>query len=141
MALCAALMAGAGAGLTETSKLGIFNSEGSVGTTPPGCEAHYDPAKREYRIIGGGANMWNAVDAFYFVWKQASGDMTLTADVRWAGASAVAHRKAMLMIRQSLDPGSAYADALSHGDGTTSSQFRGAPNEQTAAPQALRSTK
>jgi TolB protein len=130
-ALCAILAAGAFAGLTQTGNLGIFTNEGSVGTTPPGCEAHYDPAKGQYRITGGGANMWNAVDAFYFVWKQASGDMTLTADVQWVGASAVGHRKAVLMIRQSLDPGSAYADAVSHGDGLTSLQFRGAPNEQT----------
>jgi hypothetical protein len=124
-------MAGAGAGLTQTNKLGIFDGEGSVGQTPPGCEARYDPAKSEYRITGGGANMWGAADAFYFVWRRASGDMTLTADVQWVGASAVAHRKAALMIRQSLDPGSAYADAASHGDGLTSLQFRGAPNEQT----------
>lgn len=75
--------------------------------------------------------MWGAADAFYFVWKQASGDMTLTADVQWVGVSAVAHRKAALLIRQSLDPGSAYADAVSHGDGLTALQFRGAPNEQT----------
>ena len=35
------------------------------------------------------------------------------------------------MVRESLDPGSAYADAVSHGDGLTSLQFRGVPNEQT----------
>ena len=87
--------------------------------------------KIRHRITGGGANMWNAVDAFYFVWKQASGDMTLSADVQWVGASAVGHRKAAVMIRQSLDAGSAYADAVSHGDGLTSLQFRGAANEQT----------
>jgi hypothetical protein len=130
-ALCAALMAAAGAGLTETGNLGIFGGEGSVGQTPPGCQAHYDPAKGEYRITGGGANMWNAADAFYFVWKQASGDMTLSADVQWVGASTVNHRKAAVMIRQSLDAGSAYADAVSHGDGLTSLQFRGAAGEQT----------
>jgi TolB protein len=124
--LCAGLIAGAG-----TSQLGIFTDEGSVGQTPAGCQAHYDPAKGEYRITGGGANMWGAADAFYFVWKQASGDMTFSADVRWVGTSTVGHRKAVLMIRQSLDAGSAYADAVSHGDGLTSLQFRGAPNEQT----------
>jgi hypothetical protein len=129
MAFCAVLVAGAG--LTETSKLGIFDSEGSVGTTPPGCVARYEAAKGEYRITGGGANIWGATDAFYFVWKQASGDMTLTADVQWVGTSAVEHRKAVLMIRQSLEAGSAYADAVSHGNGLTSLQFRGAPNEQT----------
>jgi len=37
----------------------------------------------------------------------------------------------VLMLRQSLDTGSAYADAVSHGNGLTSLQFRGAPNEQT----------
>jgi TolB protein len=131
MAVCAVLVAGAGLTQTQTSKLGIFDSEGSVGTTPPGCATHYDPAKGEYRITGGGANVWGASDAFYFVWKQASGDMTLTADVQWVGTSAAEHRKAVLMIRQSLDPGSAYADAVSHGNGLTSLQFRGAPNEQT----------
>jgi len=129
--LGATLLAGAGIALTETGKLGIFTDEGSIGQTPPGCQARYDPAKGEYRITGGGANMWGAVDALYFVWKQSSGDMTLSADVQWAGASAVGHRKAVLMIRQSLDPGSAYADAVSHGDGLTSLQFRGTPNEQT----------
>ncbi len=124
-ALCAALM------LAETGKLGIFESEGSVGTTPPGCVAHYDPARGEYRITGGGANVWGTADAFYFVWKKLSGDVTLAADVQWVGTSAAEHRKAMLMVRQSLDPGSPYADAVSHGNGLTSLQFRGAPNEQT----------
>jgi hypothetical protein len=111
--------------------LGIFTNEGSVGQTPPGCQAHYDPAKGEYHITGGGANMWSTADAFYFVWKRATGDMTLTADVQWVGTSTAEHRKAALLIRQSLDPGSAYADAVSHGNGLTSLQFRGAPNEQT----------
>jgi hypothetical protein len=125
------VMIGASVSLAQSKDLGIFSDEGSVGQTPPGGKAQYDPAKGEYRITGGGANMWNAVDAFYFVWKRASGDMTLTADVQWVGTSSVGHRKAALMIRQNLEPGSAYADAVSHGDGLTSLQFRGAANEQT----------
>jgi TolB protein len=35
------------------------------------------------------------------------------------------------MIRQSLEPGSPYADAVSHGNGLTSLQFRGAASENT----------
>jgi TolB protein len=116
---------------TQTTDLGIFTNQGSVGPTPPGGIAHYDPAKGEYRITGGGANVWGTSDAFYFVWKKASGDMTLSADVQWVGTSSAEHRKAVLMIRQSLEPGSAYADAVSHGNGLTSLQFRGAANEQT----------
>jgi hypothetical protein len=121
----------AGARLAPTNDLGIFTNQGSVGQTPPGGIAHYDPAKGEYRITGGGANVWGTSDAFYFVWKKASGDMTLSADVQWVGTSSAEHRKAVLMIRQRLEPGSAYADAVSHGNGLTSLQFRGAANEQT----------
>ncbi len=120
-----------GAGWAQTNELGIFTNQSSVGQTPAGVAAHYDPTKGEYRITGGGANVWGTADAFYFVWKKASGDMTLTADVQWVGTSSAEHRKAVLMIRQSLDPGSAYADAVSHGNGLTSLQFRGAANEQT----------
>jgi hypothetical protein len=115
----------------QTTDLGIFTNQGSIGQTPPGANALYDAAKGEYRITGGGANVWGTADAFYFVWKKASGDITLTADVQWVGTSSAEHRKALLMIRQSLDPGSAYGDAVSHGNGLTSLQFRGAPNEQT----------
>jgi len=127
----AALALAAAVGVAETANLGIFTDEGSVGQTPPGCKAHYDTATGEYRITGGGANIWNTADAFYFVWKKVSGDITLTADVQFVGTSAAQHRKAVLMIRQSLDPGSAYADAVSHGNGLTSLQFRGAPGEST----------
>jgi len=117
--------------LPQTSSLGIFTNEGSVGQTPAGVKAQYDAAKGEYRITGGGANMWGASDAFYFVWKKVSGDVSLTADIQWVGTSAAEHRKAVLIVRQSLDPGSPYADAVSHGNGLTSLQFRGAAGEQT----------
>ena len=122
---------GAVVALPQTNALGVFTNEGSVGQTPPGCKAQYDASKGEYRITGGGANMWGAADAFYFVWKQVSGDVTLSADIQWVGSSAAEHRKAVLIARQSLDPGSPYADAVSHGNGLTSLQFRGARNEQT----------
>jgi TolB protein len=122
---------GAVVALPQTNALGIFTNEGSVGQTPSGCKAQYDASKGEYRITGGGANMWGAADAFYFVWKKVSGDVILSADIQWVGASAAEHRKAVLIVRQSLDPGSPYADAVSHGNGLTSLQFRGAPNEQT----------
>ena len=118
-------------GIAQSPDLGIFTDQTSVGQTPPGSAAHYDIAKGEYRITGGGANVWGTADAFYFVWKKASGDITLTADVQWVGTSSAEHRKALLMVRQSLDPGSVYADAVSHGNGLTSLQFRGAANEQT----------
>jgi hypothetical protein len=103
---------------------GIFESNTDVGVTPQKGSIAYDDAKGEYRITGGGANIWAAADAFQFLWKRVSGDMSLTADVHFEGAGAVGHRKAVLMIRQSLEPDAAYADVALHGDGLTSLQFR-----------------
>ncbi len=113
------------------SPLGIFTNEGPVGAVTKGSMAVFDAARNEYRITGGGANIWATTDAFYFVWKKISGDATLQADIAWSGASPTAHRKAVLMFRQTLDADSAYADAVSHGDGSTALQFRGAPKEQS----------
>jgi TolB protein len=127
----AVIAVAAAVGMSQTNGLGIFTNEGSVGQTPPGVKAQFDAAKGEYRITGGGANMWGPADAFYFVWKKVSGDAMLTADIQWVGTSAAEHRKAVLIMRQSLEPGSVYADAVSHGNGLTSLQFRGATNEQT----------
>ncbi len=130
-ALSIVMALGVAMALPQTNNLGLFTNEGSVGQTPPGGKALYDASKAEYRITGGGANMWAVSDAFYFVWKKVSGDIALTADIQWVGTSPAEHRKAVLMIRQSLDPGSSYADAVSHGNGLTSLQFRGSPNENT----------
>ena len=68
--------------------------------------------------------MWFANDTFHFVWKQISGDFALQTAVEWLGSGGNAHRKACLMVRQSLSPDSAYVDVAVHGDGLTSLQFR-----------------
>ncbi|MGH9666556.1 MAG: TolB family protein [Bryobacteraceae bacterium] len=108
----------------RAADLGIFESHGDVGDNPKAGSAEYDDGSGEYRITGGGANIWAATDAFQFAWKRMSGDVTVTADVRFIGQGVVPHRKAVLMVRQSLDPGSAYADVALHGSGLTSLQYR-----------------
>lgn len=111
--------------------VGIFTNQGPVGDATAGSKAEYDSLTREYRITGGGANVWDTTDAFYFIWSRMSGDLSLTADVTWIGTSPVEHRKAMLMVRDGLASGAAYADAASHGNGLTSLQFRGVPDADT----------
>jgi hypothetical protein len=125
---------GAGTGLAQQAGVGIFESHGDVGVTPNPGSVVYDAG--EYRVTGGGANIWTTTDAFQFAWHRLSGDVTLTADVHFVGAGKVNHRKAVLMIRQGLDPGAAYADVALHGDGLTSLQFRpkaGAETEEVKA--------
>jgi Tol biopolymer transport system component len=68
--------------------------------------------------------MWKETDGFHFVWRRASGDMTLTANVKFPHAGGNAHRKAGWMVRQSLTPGSPYADLVMHGSGLTALQYR-----------------
>src|ERR1039457_4181828 len=75
--------------------------------------------------------MWGKADAFHFVWKKRSGNMTLTADVLLTGASAQENRNAALMIRQSLDRRSAYADIAFHGNGEVAAQWRLAADDPT----------
>src|SRR5882724_9424202 len=103
---------------------GIFESHGDVGTVLHPGSVEYDAAKRSYTIAGSGENMWFASDAFQFVWKKMSGDVMLTADISFLGKGVNEHRKAVLMIRQSLDTDSPYADVALHGSGLTSLQYR-----------------
>jgi TolB protein len=104
--------------------VGLFEAHGDVGTVLHSGSAAYDASKGSYTISGSGENMWAVADAFQFVWKKVSGDVTLTADIAFPTPGGDPHKKAVLMIRQSLDPDSAYADLAVHGVGLTSLQAR-----------------
>lgn len=125
------------AGLAAAQASGVFENHSDVGETPRKGAVEYNAGAGEYRITGGGANVWAAADAFQFAWRRISGDVTITADVQFVGKGAVDHRKAMLMVRQTLDPDSPYADVALHGDGLTSLQFRPAA---AAVTQEIRSS-
>jgi len=118
------LLRGRGFAQNAGSPVGIFEAHGDVGTIlHPGSIA-YDAAKRTYTISGSGENMWLAADAFQFVWKKMSGDVTLTADISFLTKTGNEHKKAVLILRQSLDADSVYADVALHASGLTSLQFR-----------------
>lgn len=111
--------------------IGLFSQQSDVGGPSHPGTAAYDPASRVYTVGGAGANMWFNQDSFHFVWKRMTGDFLLAAHLDFEGRSAQGHRKAILMIRQSLAPDAAYADAAVHGDGLVSLQFRLAAGETT----------
>jgi TolB protein len=113
------------------SELGVFSDHGDVGKPGKPGAVGFDAAKGAYRLSGGGANMWFTNDAFHYLWKSMSGDLTLAADIGWVGTNGNPHRKACLVIRQTLDPESAYVDAALHGVGLTSLQFRDTAGGQT----------
>jgi TolB protein len=133
---------------SPASDLGIFEKHGDIGDVRKPGSVEYDAARKSYTVAGGGENMWSTTDAFHFVWKRMSGDVSLAADVSLIGTGGNAHRKACLIIRQSLDHDSAYADAALHGDGLTSLQYRevkGGPTREiqsnVAAPRRIQIEK
>jgi TolB protein len=108
----------------RAADLGVFEGQDEVGkSSQPGSVA-FDPKDASYVVAGGGENMWFTNDAFHFVWKRVSGDFALRAAIEFLGSGGNAHRKACLMVRQTLDPDSAYVDVAVHGDGLTSLQSR-----------------
>ncbi len=141
----AALLALAGADAESGAALGIFQKSADVGKVSHAGLAKYDAGAKAHTITGGGANIWGSEDAFHYVRRELSGDVAMTTDVQWQGTGLDPHRKAGWMIRQNLEPGSPYVDAVVHGDGLISLQYRRAANGPTeeiraafSAPATLR---
>ena len=130
-----AWVASNGVGAQE-SQVGLFEGHGDVGVVLHPGSAALDAGGRSYSLAGSGENMWFKQDAFHFAWKKATGDLALASDVAFVGKGVDPHRKACLMIRQSLDADSAYVDVAIHGDGLTSLQFRESKGATTHEVQA-----
>lgn len=126
--VCAAALIAA-EGQDKPRAAGIWEGHGDVGSVVHPGSVKYDATSKAYTVTGSGENMWFAQDEFHLVWMRVSGDFTLTAEIAFLEAGGNAHKKAVLMARQSLAPDSAYADIAVHGDGLTSLQAR----EQTGA--------
>lgn len=117
--------------------LGPFERNADIGSASLPGSARFDPATGHYQITGGGANMWGAEDAFHFAWRRVSGDLKLSAQIAFVGSGGDPHRKAGWMVRQDLDPNAPYVDAVVHGDGLISLQYRaekGGPTGEIQSP-------
>jgi TolB protein len=115
-------------GAPPPDRVGIFEAETDVGSVYPGGTAAYDAASGRYVLRAAGANTWYHVDAFHYLWIKTEGDWALSADVAFPPQAyrhePNPHRKGILMFRQSLDAGSAYAALAVHGSGLTALQYR-----------------
>ena len=134
--------------LCHAQSLGIFTDHADVGTVLHPGSATYDSSKNMYTLVGSGENMWATADSFQFAWKKISGDMEISADISFPNSAGNEHKKAVLMLRQSLAGNSVYADVALHGNGLTSLQFReekdGTTSEiesKISAPARLRITR
>lgn len=118
---------------TASAPLGIFDGQTDVGSVTPPGSAHFDAGHAVYKVTSAGANMWSTVDAFHFVWKKVSGDISLAANIQFPETTGThdPHRKAVLILRQTLEADGVYVDAAQHGSGMTALQYRRAPGATT----------
>ena len=114
----------------QSNDLGIFSNAGDVGG--PAIKGSAEFSSGQYRITGSGANIWAKQDQFQYVWREMTGNFIVSATMRFLGQGA-AHRKAGIMVRQSLDADATYADVVIHGNGMPGLQWRSKPGEDTNA--------
>jgi TolB protein len=114
--------------LAQTESLGVFTNSDDLGG--PAIKGSAKFSDGEYRITGSGANIWAKQDQFQYVWREMTGNFTVTATLRFLGQGNE-HRKAGIMVRQSPDADAAYADVVIHGNGMPGLQWRSKRGEDT----------
>jgi len=121
---------GLGLALAQNGTLGAFTHADDVGAPPRAGSAVFDAGSGEYRITGSGTDIWGRADQFRYVWREMSGDFAVTATAKFL-TDGNPHRKAVIMLRKSLDADSPFVHLAIHGDGMPSLQFRSAPGDTT----------
>ncbi len=117
--------------------LGLFSQQADIGPVPAAGSASYDDKTGTYRVTGGGKDIWAKADDFHFVSKQATGDLAIAATLNWVTDSGDPHRKAGLMMRQSLDADSPYVDIVVHGNHHIALQYRDTKGGDTHEIEAI----
>src|ERR1700744_1305031 len=113
-------------------QVGIFDGHGDVGANVKPGSATFIPSTGQYVITGAGYNIWGDHDEFQYVYKKMKGDFILYARAEFLGSWVTYHRKVGWMIRKSLDGNSPRVNAVEHGDGLTSPQWRPPAGAQTS---------
>ena len=114
----------------QDRNLGAFTSAADVGAPAITGTTEFTPSAGEYRMTAAGANMWAKQDQFQFAWREMTGNFTVNATLRFLGEGNE-HRKAGIMVRQSLDADATYGDVVVHGNGMTGLQWRTRKGEDT----------
>jgi hypothetical protein len=102
---------------TENTPIGIFEGQSDVGGALVPGSSGYNAATKQYTITSAGYNIWYTRDEFRYLWKKMAGDVSLAADVNFPDTAGYGDRKAVLIIRQSLDDDSKEIMVALHGAG------------------------
>ena len=120
----------AASAFAQTGKFGAFTNSDDVGAPPLKGSAEFDASTGQYKITGSGTDIWAKADQFHYVWREMSGNFAVTATAKFL-TDGIAHRKAVIMLRKSLDTDSPFVHLAIHGDGTPSVQFRNTKADNT----------
>ena len=102
---------------TVDTPIGLFTGQSDVGSAVVPGSASFDSSANRYTIHSAGYNIWYTRDEFRFLWKKMSGDASLAADIAYPDPTGYGDRKAVLVIRQSLDDDAKEALVAIHGLG------------------------
>jgi hypothetical protein len=97
--------------------IGIFQGQSDIGSAVVPGSASYDAATGAYTINSAGYNVWYTRDEFRYLWEKMSGDVSLAANISYPDPNGYGDRKAVLVIRQSLDDDAPEAIVALHGGG------------------------
>ncbi len=134
--LAAVLVTAGFASSAAPRDIGIFEGNSDIGAVLKPGSASYNAKTHEYEVAGAGYNVWFDHDEFHYLWKKKTGDFILYTRASLIGKGVDVHRKVGWMVRSSLDGKSAHINAVVHGDGLTSLQYRrktGANTEELKA--------
>jgi hypothetical protein len=113
--LAALILASAGDARSEIGPRGWWSE--TIGAAAPGTAKSNEGG---FRIIGEGADIWDSADAFHFMYKELTGDGSITARVVSIGAGSNTWAKGGVMIRDAKTAGSKHAMMVmtANSDGT-----------------------
>jgi hypothetical protein len=97
--------------------IGVFAGQSDVGSAVAPGSASYDAATGAYTIRSAGYNIWYTRDEFRYLWKKMSGDVSLAGEIAFPDPNGYGDRKAVLVIRQSLDDDAKEVVVALHGGG------------------------
>ncbi len=120
----------AASAFAQGGKLGVFTNSDDVGAPPMKGSAEFDPSTGQYKITGSGTDIWGKSDQFHYVWREISGNFAVTATAKFL-TEGNEHRKAVIMLRKSLDADSPFVHLVIHGNGMPGVQFRSTKADNT----------
>jgi hypothetical protein len=115
--------------------IGVFEKSIDIGSPKLAGSSRYDAANKTYLLKGAGYNIWFERDEFHYLFKELTGDFSVTADFELTGKGSDPHRKVGWMVRESTEGNASHLSGVLHGDGLTVLQWRVAKGDMMRDPE------